>query len=120
MPIVHGCPKDLDATGKERWAATRRFIDADGGGWHDVYASTLERYVRSWALLDRINDELRTADLTVMGSNGNVVSNPLLRTWADVSRVMDAAAKNLRLTPEARKDMGEPKPPTDLKFDGRF
>lgn len=119
MPIVQGCPADLDATGKARWRMTKAFIESQGGGWHDVYASTLERYVRSWALIDRINSQLAGDGLTAPGSQGQPVPHPLLKTWGDVSRVMESAAKGLRLTPEARKDMGEPKPPTG-KFGGAF
>jgi P27 family predicted phage terminase small subunit len=121
MPIVHGCPSDLDATGKERWRLTHDFIDKEGGGWHDVYASTLERYVRAWALCDALKDELATSTNTVLGSNGQPVANPLLAALDTAAKRMDVAAQRLRLTPEARAKAGESaKPPVGGKFGDRL
>lgn len=121
MPIVSGCPGDLDATGKKRWDETKRFVETSGGGWHDVYASTLERYVRAWALCDLIGEKMKTEPLMIAGSKDNEVINPLLAALDVAARRMDVAAQRLRLTPEARAKIeggGAPKPPAGGgKFD---
>lgn len=111
-PIIHGCPGDLDATGKKRWDETKRFVTTDGGGWHDVYASTLERYVRAWALCDTLTEELNAGSMMVPGSKGQDVLNPLLAALDVAARRMDVAAQRLRLTPEARAKIEAAAKPT--------
>jgi hypothetical protein len=46
-------PSDFDDVAKTRYRETKKFSEQDEGGWKDVYGSTLERYVRSWAWADK-------------------------------------------------------------------
>lgn len=101
---------------------THDFITKDGGGWHDVYASTLERYVRAWALCDKITAQLATEALMIAGSKDQMVVNPLMAALDVAARRMDVAAQRLRLTPEARaKIEANTKPPAGpSKFGDAF
>ena len=118
VPIVSGCPGDLDATGKARWRRAHAFIE-EQWGWEDVYASTLERYVRAWAYLDQARALLAAEGLTVPGSKGQPAQHPALKTYVEAARLMESAAFALGLTPAARTKLGEPKPPAGPgKFGG--
>lgn len=120
MAIVSGCPGDFDATGKERWRKAHSFISGQYG-WEDVYASTLERYVRAWGFLDAAKDRLANEGLTVAGSKGQPAQHPAWKTYVEAARIMDVTALALGLTPSARQKMGESKPPAGPgKFGGAF
>ncbi len=134
---VAGCPGDLDATGKARYALVKADFAAD---WKDVFAATLERYVRFLGMADEALEELhmvqpvddagkpngapyRTTKLqmTALGSQGQIVQHPVWKTYLEAMRGAAEAAEALALTPRARAKAGEGKvagPPG--KFAGRL
>jgi hypothetical protein len=131
---VTGCPADLDATGRARWDLV---VSDFGADWSDVFAATLERYVRYLAAADEANERLHWTEgdvdrgidpcrtsrpqLTARGSQGQIVQHPLWKTWVEAVQGAAGAAEALNLTPRARQKAGEPKPPTGGgKFAGKF
>lgn len=134
---VTGCPGDLDSTGKARWRLVR---DDFGDAWSDVYAATLERYVRFLGAADEALEELhwvrpdRIAEgaglkpyrttklqLTTTGSQGQTVQHPTWKTYLEALRGAASEAEALSLTPRARAKAGEQKAAVPAgKFAGRL
>lgn len=123
MPhAIKGCPADFDATAGARWRLVK---DDFGDDWSDVYASTLERYVRFLGLCDKFLEEIErrggAAQLVTKGSQGQAVSHPLWNQLQQASQKAADAAEALCLTPRARKKATEAKAPlTGGPLEGRF
>lgn len=92
---------------------------AGGGLWTSVLRSyelspaelaTLERACRTLDLLAKIDAELATAGVTVLGSMGQVRSHPLIAAQADLSRVLDVQLRSLAL-PVGDEDTGRIRSP---------
>jgi len=119
-----GCPGDLDATGKDLWRKVKKHIQ-DRGDWKPVYAHLLSLLARAdlrarKARADLVDEQGRQC-LTTLGSQGQLVQHPSVKTAREAERDVLEYMRALRLTPqEVAKAGGEaPKPPVG-KFGGRL
>jgi P27 family predicted phage terminase small subunit len=120
---VKGCPGDLTATGKERWRIAKSDLESEGR-WRDAFHPTLERYVRALDIADRALEDLTQGGrlvLTALGSNGQTVQHPSVKTYWEAQRTAADAAEALGLSPRSRGKLGEPSgPPAGGKFGDRL
>ncbi len=66
----------------------------------------LERLAFAIALVRRVEDELRDAELTVEGAKGGEVANPLLRIQRDAAKQVHSLCVEFGLSPSARARLG--------------
>jgi len=120
-----GCPADLDTTSKAHWRKIKAHIEKRGD-WVPVYAHILELLVRAMergrlARKDLVDEKGRPC-FTAIGSQGQVVQHPSVKTAREAERDVLEYLRALRLTPQelakAGGDVG--KPPTSGKFGSRF
>ena len=103
-------PPDLDRESKQLWKVAYAQLVADHGGtFPEAMLPTLERYVRA-AERGRLARKLATKEgLTVVGSQGQPVQNPNLKTAREAEQDAHRYATDLLLTPASRKRREDPK-----------
>lgn len=99
-------PDDFDTESKALWKKTRKFLE-DQSTWEPSDVGTLERYVRAvekarlaWEGVPRVGGKL---DMTAVGSQGQLVQHPNVKTARDAERDAQDYARDLLLTPKARE-----------------
>ncbi len=110
-------PPDLTRSGKSLWRETLRHLIGQGT-WEDSDRPALERYVRSVERA-RLAREERAGALTAVGSQGQLVQHPNLRTEREAERDARDYALDLLLTPMARKRHEVEVRAGEGKFNGR-
>lgn len=99
-------PAGLDTAARKLWRRTRNWL-MEQSLWDDIDAGALERYVRAvehaaTARKDLI-DKRGKLHLTTRGSQGQLVQHPSVKTAREAERDAHEYAKELCLTPLARK-----------------
>ncbi len=100
---------------KRLWRLTRKQLQ-EAGVWRDSDAALLERYVRALERARVARGELWDEDLermvlTTVGSQGQLVQHPNVKTAREAERDAHEYAKALLLSPDARqKAAGQPEP----------
>ncbi len=84
-------PSGLGQVGKQLWRETVAASELS-----PAELATLGRASRTVDLLARVDDDL-AADITSEGSMGPVRSHPLLRSYVELSQVLDAQLRSLCL-----------------------
>lgn len=116
-PPGPGCPGDLDSTAASVWRKVRALIKTRGD-WDanaDAYGlilSSMARYeMRARKAREGLKDEDGKPTLTTVGSTGNLVAHPNVKTAMDAEKAMLECLRALRLTPqEVAKGGDAPKP----------
>ena len=101
-----GPPGDLDTTSKALYRKTKEQLEAQGT-WESSDRELLARYIRSLERAriarDALRDEKGRPRFTCVGSQGQLVQHPDLKTAREAERDAHEYAKELLLTPAARK-----------------
>jgi P27 family predicted phage terminase small subunit len=99
-------PADLDGPARRLWYGLQRHL-REQGTWQPSDLGALERYVRAVLRADRARAELEQAgSLTTAGSQGQPVAHPALRIAREAERDAAEYARDLLLTPAARRRAG--------------
>jgi hypothetical protein len=101
---VKRAPSGLGQAGKQLWRET-----VAGYELSPAELATLGRACRTADLLARVDEDL-AGDITSEGSMGQVRSPPLLRSYVELSQVLDAQLRSLCL-PLAGEDVGHRRSP---------
>lgn len=103
-------PADLDKEARELWRTARDQVRKDNGGsFPRSLVPALERYVRH-VTLSRLSRVERAGRLTTIGSTGNLVAHPGIKTERDADTDAHRYAEALLLTPAARQKAGMKQP----------
>ena len=110
--------RDLDAESRKLWRSTRAALQAQGT-WQDSDAGALERYVRAVERA-RLARAGIPPEMTAPGSKGQLAQHPNVKTAREAERDAAEYARDLLLTPRARKMADVPPPQAPGKFGGVF
>lgn len=99
-------PADVDLDAKRLWNGTRDWLIAAGLWELPVDPTTLERYVRADARGRDARTTLREEGLTSTGSRGQLIEHPAVKTAREAERDAHEYAKEMCLTPLARRRHG--------------
>jgi P27 family predicted phage terminase small subunit len=120
LPVSPACPEApsyLDPLGRERWNEIAPALHA-AGLLTECDLATLAVHCEAFARWRVALDLLKAAPLTVVGSMGNAVPNPLVGIARSAAADMVATAKEFGLSPASRSKVSPTEPPTPGKFDG--
>jgi P27 family predicted phage terminase small subunit len=82
-------------------------IIVQGGGLYDVDSvEVIGRYVNLHEQFVQVSEEISKQGMMVMGSQGQMVANPLLRIQGDLSKQLKSLEESLIRTPEAKMRVG--------------
>lgn len=124
-PAGPGCPGDLDTDAAAVWRKVRALI-VKRGDWTDsadaygLIVSQLARYeMRGRKAREGLKGEDGHPTLTAVGSTGNLVAHPNVKTAMDAEKAMLECLRELRLTPREIAKGGDaaPAPTGGGKFD---
>jgi hypothetical protein len=97
-------PEGLDGPGRALWRGVTGAYELS-----PAELATLSRACRTADLLARVDADL-APDITSEGSMGQVRSHPLLRSYVELSQVLDAQLRSLAL-PMPDEDIGRRRSP---------
>ena len=114
-------PGDLDEESKDLWTRVQHDLRRQGT-WTKSDRDALERYVRAAARARHARVELdRHGSLTAVGSQGQPVPHPAVRIAREAERDAAEYARDLLLTPRARRAAGVmERTPLDDQFEAVF
>jgi P27 family predicted phage terminase small subunit len=98
-------PTGLDEVSRKLWTATLRAL-REQGTWQASDAGCLERYVRAAARARAAQAILARDGLTATGGRDQPVPHPAVRIARDAERDAAEYARDLLLTPRARRLAG--------------
>lgn len=115
-PPGPGCPGDLDADAAAIWRKVRALI-ITRGDWaasadaYGLIVSQLARYeMRGRRAREGLKDGDGAPTLTAVGSTGNLVAHPNVKTAMDAEKAMLECLRELRLTPRELAKGGDAAP----------
>ncbi len=101
-------PRDLDETSRALWRLTIEQLEAQGT-WESSDVPALERYIRASERARQAREDLPRdpstgrVKLTAKGSQHQLVQHPNIKTCREAERDANDYAKELLLTPAARR-----------------
>jgi P27 family predicted phage terminase small subunit len=102
---VANAPHDFTEPMRVIWRKTIRQLH-EQGTWQDSDVGCLERYVRAVFRAQAARTIVASEGMTAEGSNGQPVAHPALRIAREAERDAAEYARDLLLTPAARRRAG--------------
>lgn len=118
-----GPPDDLSVPFRALYRKARQGM-RDQGTWEDIDTSLLAQYVRCLERAQLARNSITTGNvvqLTTAGSKGSPIAHPAIKIARDAERDAEGYARELLVTPRARKQYElEAKRAGEGKFGGAF
>jgi P27 family predicted phage terminase small subunit len=105
MPNAPQPPADFDDAAKKTWRSSLKAL-RDQGTWQDSDRDALERYCRAVSRARGARAVVASEGLTAVGSTGQPVTHPAVRIAREAERDAAEYARDLLLTPRARRTAG--------------
>jgi P27 family predicted phage terminase small subunit len=105
MPAAPHPPSDFGEPARRLWSATLKAL-RDQGSWQHSDRGALERYVRAMLRAADARAVAERDGLIAAGGRGQPIAHPALRIARDAERDAAEYARDLLLTPRARRLAG--------------